>query len=170
MTYTELLKREEWHQKCSDILRRDKYVCKDCGRIGFHNGPLSYFKAETLEEINTLFSDWQIAGKGIADFCPSDENYRLDHIHHVALKRSEQSSQQEPYLLTCYLQDKNSYYFDDHGCKSNNSSVLSDILVDEVDVTATLPYNILKHANLKIESNWSKYVLFNKSLTKNIYS
>lgn len=38
MTYTELLQQKEWWSKCNQILSRDRFTCRDCRNIGFHNG------------------------------------------------------------------------------------------------------------------------------------
>lgn len=53
MTYIELLQQNEWHQKCQEILDRDKFHCQDCGSIGFHGG--CHLPFNTFEDIDQLF-------------------------------------------------------------------------------------------------------------------
>lgn len=56
MTYPELLQQKEWHQKCQEILDRDKFRCQDCECIGFHGD--SHLSFNTFLDIDKLFNLW----------------------------------------------------------------------------------------------------------------
>ena len=58
MTYNELFLQKEWWQKCNEILSRDHYRCRDCGRFGFHNGG-SFIKLDHIEEMDSILKDWR---------------------------------------------------------------------------------------------------------------
>ena len=67
MTYDELLNQKEWWQKRNEILDRDHYRCKDCGRLGFHNG-YNYMKLNRIEEVDTLLEGWTFNGVNFSKF------------------------------------------------------------------------------------------------------
>lgn len=60
MTYTELLKQNEWKLKCNSILQRDKHICQDCGSIGFHNGTV--YSTESLAEVDKIINEKILIG------------------------------------------------------------------------------------------------------------
>ena len=55
MTYTELLAQKEWNEKCNHILQRDKYRCKDCGKIGYHND--TFYVTDSLDEVDEFLNE-----------------------------------------------------------------------------------------------------------------
>lgn len=62
MTYNELLNQKEWFCKCNEILNRDHFTCKSCGRIGFHNGG-NFLELSDIGDVDSLlkgytFYDW----------------------------------------------------------------------------------------------------------------
>ena len=65
MTYTELLQKEEWTDKCNTILQRDKYTCHDCGCKGYHNDTFMTFNS--LEEVNKYFGKDFFEGESLAE-------------------------------------------------------------------------------------------------------
>ena len=67
MTYTELLQQKEWWTKCNEILSRDRFICRDCRNIGFHNGG-SFIKIDRLEELNSMFWEWRFNGSHFSEF------------------------------------------------------------------------------------------------------
>lgn len=75
MTYTELLMQEEWIEKGCTILSRDKLCCKDCGKIGFHNG--TFIRLDSINEINELLRKLGVINidfQGFIDYL-SDKEY-----------------------------------------------------------------------------------------------
>ena len=60
MKYIELLTQKEWHEKCNHILQRDKYVCQDCGCIGFHNDTI--YSTESLDEVARFINEEILLG------------------------------------------------------------------------------------------------------------
>lgn len=67
MTYNELLQQKEWWSKCNEILQRDHYTCKDCGRLGFHNGG-NYIKLNGLDELDSMLKGWLFNGMPFSKF------------------------------------------------------------------------------------------------------
>ena len=77
MTYTELLQKKEWWTKCNEILRRDRFICRDCRNLGFHNGG-SFIKLDRLEDLNSMLWEWRFNGSHFSDFWyhfPKDAPY-----------------------------------------------------------------------------------------------
>lgn len=74
MTYEELLKRPEWHSKCSHIIKRDKHRCVMCGDFGFH--PQSYLECDNILELKEFLSGITINNMDFVDFI--DNEYRSD--------------------------------------------------------------------------------------------
>ena len=56
MTYTELLTKPEWFQKCNEILNKDKFTCQVCGSIGYHNNH-SFMSFDNIEDIDSKLGD-----------------------------------------------------------------------------------------------------------------
>ena len=82
MTYNELLQQKEWWIKCNEILARDRYICKDCRCLGFHNGG-NYMKLGRIEDMNTLFKGWRFDGKLFSEFynnIPSSEPNKAEGV------------------------------------------------------------------------------------------
>lgn len=73
MTYSELLLKEEWSSRCNQILNRDHYTCRDCGKIGYHNGG-NFMEFSSMEELNIFFKDWRIRGLSIKEFLECENN------------------------------------------------------------------------------------------------
>lgn len=67
MTYVELLQQGNWHSKCNEILNRDHYICKHCGKIGYHNGG-NYIEIKNVEEASDLFKNYTFFDKSFTDF------------------------------------------------------------------------------------------------------
>ena len=56
MTYTELLTKPEWFQKCNEILNKDKFTCQVCCSIGYHNNH-SFMSFDNIEDIDSKLGD-----------------------------------------------------------------------------------------------------------------
>ena len=67
MTYNELLRQKEWWSMCNKILSRDHFLCKDCGRIGFHNGG-NYMILSRMAELDALFMGWTFKNMAFSKF------------------------------------------------------------------------------------------------------
>lgn len=55
-SYSDLLKEDKWMQKCNEILYRDHFICKNCGKVGFHNG--SFLLFDELEKLFDFIDKW----------------------------------------------------------------------------------------------------------------
>ena len=54
--YSDLLKEDQWKQKCNEILSRDHFTCQSCGKIGYHNGsPLAF---DSVDQCFDLIDNW----------------------------------------------------------------------------------------------------------------
>lgn len=77
MDYNELLQQLDWHQKCGQILRRDKSRCTCCGKPGYRN--LSYMRCTTIDEFNALFEGYTFDNMNISTYIESafstDDNF-----------------------------------------------------------------------------------------------
>lgn len=65
-SYSELLKSEDWKNKCLHILLRDGYVCQDCHKRGVHSR--SNFRIEKIADLNNLLPV-KLDGKDWTTFC-----------------------------------------------------------------------------------------------------
>ncbi len=68
MKYIDLLQQKEWFVKCNEILNRDHYMCKHCGKIGYHNGG-NFFKFNDIEEICEFINNFTFFDKPFKEFC-----------------------------------------------------------------------------------------------------
>ena len=59
MSYSSLLLDPRWKSKCFEILNRDKFICQDCGCLGFYNGG-NFLIQDKIDDIDSLFKDWRI--------------------------------------------------------------------------------------------------------------
>lgn len=66
MTYSELLQQKEWHQKCQEIIDRDKFRCQDCGCLGFHSH--GYTLLSSLHDVDNLLVDWRFKDKLFSEY------------------------------------------------------------------------------------------------------
>ena len=67
MTYNELLNQKEWFCKCNEILNRDNYTCKDCGRIGFHNGG-NFLELADISDVDSMLKDYTFYDRTFSEF------------------------------------------------------------------------------------------------------
>ena len=79
MTYSELLQKREWHQKCQEILDRDKLRCHDCGNIGFHNES-GYLRLRSVAEFDELFPLWSYEGLTLAQYMDTCTSFSFEVI------------------------------------------------------------------------------------------
>lgn len=82
MTYTELLQQKEWWSKCNQILSRDRFTCRDCRNIGFHNGG-SFIKLDRIEDLNSMLYNWHFNGTHFSEcwnHFPLNKPYPTDDI------------------------------------------------------------------------------------------
>lgn len=57
--YSDLLKEDKWMLKCNEILYRDYFMCKNCGKVGYHNGTILVFKE--LDKLLDFVDKWNWA-------------------------------------------------------------------------------------------------------------
>ena len=67
MTYNELLNQKEWFCKCNEILNRDHYTCKSCGRIGFHNGG-NFLELSDISDVDSILKDYTFFDRTFSEF------------------------------------------------------------------------------------------------------
>ena len=67
MTYNELLNQKEWFCKCNEILNRDHYTCKSCGRIGFHNGG-NFLELSDICDVDDILKDYTFYDRTFSKF------------------------------------------------------------------------------------------------------
>jgi len=67
MTYNELLQQKEWVCKCNEILNRDHYTCKSCGRIGFHNGG-NFLELFDISDVDSILKDYTFYDRPFSEF------------------------------------------------------------------------------------------------------
>lgn len=67
MTYNELLNQKEWFSKCNEILNRDHYICKSCGRIGFHNGG-NFLDLSDISDVDSILKDYTFYDRTFSEF------------------------------------------------------------------------------------------------------
>lgn len=66
MAYIDLLSQNEWHQKCQEILDRDKFHCQDCGCLGSHD--YGYSQLHSLHDLDILLDHCRFKGEDFASF------------------------------------------------------------------------------------------------------
>lgn len=71
MSYIDLLKRPEWHDKCEKILRRDQFTCKFCGIIGSHNG-YAFYETDNISNIYKALSIYDYSGCSFQEIIESN--------------------------------------------------------------------------------------------------
>lgn len=67
MTYNELLQQKEWFCKCNEILNCDHYICKSCGRLGFHNGG-NFLELSDISDVDSILKDYTFYDRTFSEF------------------------------------------------------------------------------------------------------
>lgn len=118
MDYAELLKQKEWNDKCSIILKRENYRCKECGAPGYRN--LSCVSYNSRAEIDKLFRGVTIDDINLVDFIESmlSKDAEARKLH-ATFKTDESGNQ---YVL-------NGYYCPDMSCELLDSKHLLDSFI-----------------------------------------
>lgn len=170
MAYIDLLKQKEWGQKCCTILNRDKYRCKDCGHIGYHNGDESFMETDTIEDVEKILDGWRFGGLSFSDFRSHIiYNYEYDYFSKVSLTAEEKFHYDKLNLLKFRLYDGQSKYFVNHCAKNSYGSVLSNIKCREIGLNAIQLFNIVSNKSVNIENSWTYYIEFERPLTNKIF-
>lgn len=76
MSYIDLLNKEEWFERCNDILQRDKFCCQDCGQIGYHNMNCD-IELESLDELSNLLDNNNLLDISVAEIFD-----KINNFHH----------------------------------------------------------------------------------------
>lgn len=172
MTYIELLQQNEWHQKCQEILDRDKFRCQDCGSIGFHN-KAGAIRLKSIEELDSFFPNWEYNGLPLSKIVESLDSMEFEEID--TLKKYEQ-------LLSIYqdavqvvkiekLLGKNTNYFN-HPRANYNFIMAYDNKQELSSLVPVYGYTFFKKNGIaKKKSPYSQiHILkFDKQITKDIY-
>ena len=117
MTYTELLSQKEWTEKCNHILQRDKYRCRDCGKIGFHNN--TFYVTDSLDEVDEILNEKVLIGDKYSDLlrqtlsgCIEGKNnnngYFIDNDEYknVLINKKEENAFRTPVVWDSYKNKK----------------------------------------------------------------
>lgn len=72
MTYEELLRKPQWHEKCHKILSRDGFRCKKCGANGYHADFIKEFNH--ISEIDSCIEGLKINGLTLSEFILDELN------------------------------------------------------------------------------------------------
>ncbi len=171
MTYLELLQQNEWHQKCHEILDRDKFHCQDCGCIGFHNES-GCLRLTSIEELNLFFPEWSVEGKTVSNFIGKLDTFEFERIDRFTYKHKYiyRNSIQFLEIHKIYGKDTHSYRNPRVGefnfimacniCpeQSSHSSVSGITIIDKVAI-----------AHTQIKPSYTHILRFDGSIAQNPY-
>lgn len=168
MKYNELLCTEEWNCKCDEILDRDRYTCKDCGCIGYHNGG-NFMKVSKLEELDSLFKGLLFYGMPLSKFLndiPYNKPYSFKGIECYFEREIEGLM---VYDLDMYNAENN--LFDDIFVTPISFKLVSEKKIENIDATV---YEISAINNQENSSNnpfqvWAYLYEFPYTISNNIY-
>lgn len=164
MLYTELLKQREWQQKCSKILNRDVFRCRDCGNLGFHNGNDSFMVLNSLEEVNKLLSEWRFDGLCFSEFLTSTTKYEFDCFDNVKMTNDESFDNKDLCLLRFRLYRDNSKYYNYLHEFNGYGAILSSCNHDNISLKSFRLYNNITNQKHEVERGWFYYFEFDKPL------
>lgn len=72
MTYEELLRQPQWHEKCHKILSRDGFRCKKCGANGYHADFIKEYNH--ISEIDSCVDGLRINRLTLSEFILDEQN------------------------------------------------------------------------------------------------
>lgn len=171
MTYIELLKQNEWHQKCQEILDRDKFRCQDCGCIGFHN-KAGVIRLKSIEELDSFFPDWTYNGQPISRIIESLDLIEFEKID--ALKDKQLFSIYQDAVQVVKIEKllgKNTDYFK-HPRAIYNFIMAYDNKQKLSSFEPVCGYTFFKKngiAKINIPYSYTHILKFDKPITKGIY-
>lgn len=84
MTYEELLRQPEWHDKCYNILKRDGFKCKECGCNGYHFDLIA--ELTDIIDVDGILNDFLVDGVKLSEFISADMLNRKMSIRPSQLK------------------------------------------------------------------------------------
>ena len=108
MTYIELLQQNEWHQKCQEILDRDKFQCQDCGCLGFHSH--GYTILRTLHDVDNLLRDWRFKDVLFSEYIDNISIRDLPQMEVVEIRKEFQNDS-----VICFSLFPSVQWFFDYG-------------------------------------------------------
>lgn len=169
MVYTDLLKQKEWQQKCNIILNRDRFKCKDCGHVGYHNGNESFLVVDSIDDVEDLLGDWRLDGFSISLFLSMAHKYEFDCFTNVELKNDKSFGYDNMFLLRFHLYDEQSIYFDDDCMRNTYGSLITNYDCHKIGMKALELYKKVTNIKFQLENSWIYFFLFDKPLTNKIY-
>ena len=166
MTYNELLLQKEWWQKCNEILGRDHYRCRDCGRLGFHNG-YNYMKVNRIEEIDALLEGWTFNDVVFSKFW-ADIPTRSPHLFkHIKFDKKSDIDGVSVYDLNLY-ESETDMFCDVFEIPEKVIAVCNGNIVN-LDATAYRYGSIIKKKNSSNTYSWAYLFEFPCELANEIY-
>lgn len=171
MTYSELLQKREWHQKCQKILDRDKFRCQDCGNIGFHNDS-GYLRLSSVAEFDELFPHWSFDGQTLVQYLDVSSCFSfefIDKFQYEILAEYINDTVQNVRLIKLY--GKHTKYY-------SNSREQLRFIIDSDDVTSLSfihsvegchLFNKVAILNTEIKGNCIHILKFDRPISKGTY-
>lgn len=166
MTYNELLLQKEWWQKCNEILSRDRYRCRDCGRLGFHNG-YNYMKVNRIEEIDALLNGWTFNGVTFSKFWADIPTKNPYPFKHIKFEKEYDNNGINVYDLNLLESENNMI----QGIFDYPESVIavSNANIDRIDATVYKYGSSIKKTDSSDASGWAYLFEFPNSISDAIY-
>ena len=166
MTYNELLLQKEWWQKCNEILSRDQYRCRDCGRFGFHNG-YNYMKVNRIEEFDTLFKGWTFNDVTFSEFWADIPTRNPHPFEDIKFEKEYDNNGINVYNLNLH-ESKNNLFRDMFDYPEKVIAV-SNANIDCIDATVYEYGSSIKKTDSSDNFGWAYLFEFPYSLSDAIY-
>ena len=170
MSYSSLLLDPRWKSKCFEILNRDKFICQDCGCLGFYNGG-NFLIQDKIDDIDSLFKDWRINDKNLSSFFKEKCTYQCDNFNNVCLEEEEDVEIQSSFFYKVFsLFRENSLYFDNRKSSGNSVKLITEFDCRDVNINAFRLRNALSvKGNSKVLNDFVYCFEFSQLLTNKVH-
>lgn len=167
MTYNELLLQKEWWQKCNEILSRDRYRCRDCGCLGFHNG-YNYMKVKRIEEVDALLNGWTFNDVAFSKFWADIPTRKPHAIKDIKFEK-ECNSIDGVSVYDLNLIDSKNNLFRDIFSYPEKVIAVSNANIVSIDATVYEYGSSIKKSDSPDASGWAYLFEFPYSISDAIY-
>jgi len=163
MTYPELLQQNEWHQKCQEILDRDKFRCQDCGCLGFHS--YGYTLLNTLQDVDNLLSNWRFKDMLLSEYIDNLSIRDLPQMEGFEVQKEHQYNS-----VLCFSLFPSVQWFFDFGI-TPIGFIDQRYSFEAIRSSKILRYfqTRIRHLKDSNKSGWFFYFEFNQVLANQIY-
>lgn len=168
MAYKELLKEKEWHQKCQEILNRDKFVCQDCGCLGFHNES-GYLVLDNVYCLDYVLDRWQLQGKGISKFIDDIPEFRLENLGNIKYIDDSEGIEELYHKIRLCKQSKEGTNYFKSRFHFPDAEIICNQDVDSLSGKGTVLFSQIEINDINIESSWIDAFVFNQSLSNKVF-